>query len=157
MAGNGSLAEMPYLPTSPKGQTNSNSASSADSSTPPPHLVLYAEDNAANIALMEEIVEDYGQINLVCVSRGDHVVASAQQIKPHLILLDLHLPIMNGDVILRELRALPDVASIPVVVVSANAMPSEVKRLLGESANSYLTKPFDISQLLDLFDQYLKR
>jgi hypothetical protein len=69
-----------------------------------------------------------------------------------LILLDLHLPDISGHEILDYLKSDPRTAGIPVVVVSADATPGQIDRLLAAGANSYLTKPLDIASILALFD-----
>ena len=71
---------------------------------------------------------------------------------PDLVLLDLHLPDMPGQEVLRRLRADPKTASIPVVVLSADARPSLITQLLDQGARAFLTKPLDVKELLALLD-----
>ncbi|HEY2958143.1 MAG TPA: response regulator, partial [Actinomycetota bacterium] len=71
---------------------------------------------------------------------------------PDLVLLDLHLPDMPGQEVLRRLRANPATAQIPVVVLSADARPSLIRELREQGARAFLTKPLDVRQLLDLLD-----
>ena len=68
------------------------------------------------------------------------------------MLLDLHLPDMGGEAVLQRLRDDPTTASIPVVIVSADATPGQVQRLLSAGAAAYLTKPIDVHELLRLLD-----
>ncbi|HEX9365437.1 MAG TPA: response regulator, partial [Vicinamibacterales bacterium] len=75
--------------------------------------------------------------------------------RPDLILLDLHLPDMPGEEVLRRLWSNPETRSLPVAVLSADATPSQRQRLLASGAVAYLTKPIDIAQLLELIDQRL--
>lgn len=77
------------------------------------------------------------------------------QHRPHLMLLDLHLPDMGGDQVLQRLRDDPATARIPVVIVSADATPSQRQRLLDLGAAAYLTKPVDIGKLMRLLDDVL--
>jgi CheY-like chemotaxis protein len=71
---------------------------------------------------------------------------------PDLILLDLHLPDMPGQEVLRRLRAEPRTAEVPVVILSADARPALVDQLLGEGVRAFLTKPLDVKELLELLD-----
>jgi CheY-like chemotaxis protein len=73
-----------------------------------------------------------------------------------LIFLDLHLPDLSGDVVLQRLRAHPDTKNIPVVMVSADATPGQIQRLIELGARDYVTKPFDIPMLLAGVDEYTK-
>ena len=68
---------------------------------------------------------------------------------PDLLLLDLHLPDMPGEEVLRRLRTTPKTAEVPVVVLSADARPSLIQRLLDQAARAFLTKPLDVKELLD--------
>lgn len=75
--------------------------------------------------------------------------------RPGLILLDLHLPDVPGDEVLARLRLHPETREIPVVILSADATPGRIERLLAQGARAYLTKPFEIAELLALFDTTL--
>jgi CheY-like chemotaxis protein len=76
---------------------------------------------------------------------------------PDLILLDLHLPDMAGDETLRHLRKDPATKRIPVVIISADATPSQIRRLRAAGANEYLTKPLDVKRFLEVVDAMLAR
>ncbi|MBI5087438.1 MAG: response regulator [Actinobacteria bacterium] len=117
--------------------------------------VLYIEDNLANITLVQRILADRGDIELVPAMQGRLGVDLAHQRRPDLILLDLHLPDIQGDEVLRQLRDDPATASIPVVVVSADATAGQVQRLQSAGAVAYLTKPFNVRELLQTIDEYL--
>ena len=114
------------------------------------HTVLYIEDNVSNVRLVERIVEQRGDIEVVPAMQGRLGLALAREHLPALILLDLHLPDINGDEVLRELRADPVTANIPVVVVSADATARHVDRLLAAGATAYLTKPLEVSEFRDV-------
>ena len=77
----------------------------------------------------------------------------AREHDPDLVLLDLHLPDMPGEEVLRRLRGDELTAGIPVMVLSADARPSLTKRLLASGARAFLTKPLDVAELLALLDQ----
>jgi CheY-like chemotaxis protein len=72
-----------------------------------------------------------------------------------LILLDVHLPDINGFDVLERLRADPATANIPIVILSADATPGQVRKFRDAGANEYLTKPLDLKLLLTLIDNYL--
>ena len=79
----------------------------------------------------------------------------AREHNPDLILLDVHLPDMTGAQVLRKLRADPATSSIPVVVISADATPKQMDRLLAQGASKYLTKPLDVKQFLKVLQEML--
>src|SRR2546430_15619751 len=80
----------------------------------------------------------------------------AQQHRMDLILLNLHLPDISGEQVLRELQGDPGLRQTPVVVLSADATPGQVQRLLAAGVRAYLTKPLDVRQLLALLDEVLR-
>ena len=112
--------------------------------------VLYIEDNVANVRLVERIVADRHDLQLITAMQGRLGLELAVEHKPALVLLDLHLPDIGGDEVLRRLRDDPATSAIPVVVVSADATPGQIQRLLAEGARSYLTKPLDVRELREL-------
>jgi CheY-like chemotaxis protein len=117
--------------------------------------ILYIEDNPANFALVERILEDRPSLKVLQAARGETGLALAQSHNPKLILLDLNLPDAHGSDVLRRLQENPATTRIPVVVISADATPSQIERLLSAGARNYLTKPFDISPFLALVDEAL--
>jgi signal transduction histidine kinase/ActR/RegA family two-component response regulator len=112
------------------------------------HLVLYIEDNLANVTLAERVFAERGDIELMPVMQGRLGVDLARQHRPALILVDLHLPDIPGDEVLQQLRADPVTQPIPVIVVSADASPGRVERLRAAGATAYVTKPFDVRELI---------
>ena len=116
-------------------------------------VVLYIEDNPANLALMHRVVALRPEVELMAAEQGDLGLDVARAQLPDLILLDLHLPDMPGLEVLHRLRRSPETADIPVVVVSADATPEHIEELLASGAQSYITKPFDIAAILRLFDE----
>lgn len=124
-------------------------------STPPAHTLLYIEDDPANAALMGCIMALRPAITLLEAAAGTSGVALAQERHPDLVLLDFHLPDMNGDQVLQRLRGDPRTADIPVVVLSGDATPGQIDRLLALGARRYVTKPFNVLALLDSVDALL--
>jgi CheY-like chemotaxis protein len=91
-------------------------------------------------------------VELVAAMQGRLGVDLAREHRPALILLDLHLPDLSGDEVLRQLRDDPATRGIPVAILSADATPGQVRRLLAEGAHSYLTKPLDVAELRQLVE-----
>jgi CheY-like chemotaxis protein len=87
--------------------------------------------------------------------QGGMGIELAQQLKPALILLDVHLPDIHGFDVLHRLRDDPRTKDIPVVVLSADATDWQTARFLQAGANDYLTKPIDLRRLLEMLDEYL--
>jgi PAS domain S-box-containing protein len=117
--------------------------------------ILYIEDALENLQLMQLILDGRPGVRLISAMHGRLGLELAVQHKPDLILLDLHLPDMGGQHILEELKARPATWGIPVVILSAESPTGEVDRLLKAGALAYLTKPFDIDELLAIFDDTL--
>ncbi len=116
--------------------------------------VLYIEDNLSNAQLVERVVQRRPHVELELAMQGRLGAELARDLRPRLILLDLHLPDATGEDVLRELKGHPATAAIPVVVMSADATPGRVQRLLDAGAARYLTKPIDVPRLLDLLDDF---
>lgn len=123
---------------------------------PPPEgdglTVLHIEDNVTNVALVERVAALRPGTTLLTALQGSIGLDLARQHRPDLILLDLHLPDIEGREVLRRLRADPATASIPVVVVTADATAGQRTRLLREGARGYLTKPIDVRELLEALE-----
>ena len=118
--------------------------------------VLYIEDNIANFRLVEVALSRRPHIQLITAMQGELGIELALRHQPDLILLDLHLPVLMGDKVLARLKAQAETQHIPVVVISADASPSKVTKLLAAGAHSYLTKPFNIKELLRTADSLLE-
>jgi signal transduction histidine kinase/ActR/RegA family two-component response regulator len=117
--------------------------------------VLYIEDNVANVKLIERVFAPRTNINVAAAIQGRLGLDLARRDPPALILLDLHLPDINGAEVLAALRADPATATLPVIVLSADATQRQIDRLLTDGANAYLTKPIDIAEFLRVIDEFL--
>jgi len=111
-------------------------------------LVLYIEDNLSNLRLVEMIFMRVPGLDLVTAQSGAQGLALASAKKPDVILLDLHLPDMDGEQVLAQLKAQVETRDIPVVVLSADALPKQTARLTAQGIDAYLTKPIDRCELL---------
>jgi PAS domain S-box-containing protein len=117
--------------------------------------VLYIEDNSSNVRLMERVLGRRPGVTLVHAGQGQTGVALATDCKPDIIFLDMHLPDVPGEEVLRLLWNDPELRRVPVVVLSADATPGQVRRVLASGASAYLTKPLDLQKVLDTLDGIL--
>lgn len=118
-------------------------------------LILLVEDNEANIATLIDYlqIQDYQ----VCIARnGREAVEVAKERKPDLILMDIQMPEMDGIEATRSLQADPATEAIPIVALTALAMPGDRERCLAAGAKDYLTKPVSLKKLQEVISQYLK-
>ncbi|MGI9087827.1 MAG: PAS domain S-box protein [Chthoniobacterales bacterium] len=119
----------------------------------PQRRILYIEDNLSNLSLIEQMLADQPQIALITAMQGQLGLDLARQHCPDLILLDLHLPDIPGWDVLARLRKDPATGKTPVVVISADATPRQVERLMNAGANYYLTKPLDMEEFYRVIDE----
>jgi len=117
--------------------------------------VLYIEDNLPNLRLVERILSRHPGVELMSAMNGTLGLDLARQHYPDLVLLDLHLPGLSGDDILRSLQGDAATADIPIVVISADATPGHIERVLAGGARHYLTKPLDVRQFVAVLDDVL--
>ena len=120
-------------------------------------IVLHIEDNLSNLKLVERILDRRPQLELREATSGAEGLALAAELQPSLILLDLRLPDVTGDGVLRGLRENESTRAIPVVVISAEARPAESDRLIAAGAEHFLVKPIDVASFLDIVDRMLAR
>ncbi len=120
-------------------------------------MLLYIEDNAANVSLLQRILARRPQMQMIHKANGADGIEAARTVNPDVIFLDMHLPDMHGEEVLRELSADPRTRHVPVYVLSADAMPSNVKRVLAGGAVAYLTKPLDVVRVLTVIDEAMDR
>jgi CheY-like chemotaxis protein/anti-sigma regulatory factor (Ser/Thr protein kinase) len=118
----------------------------------PVRTVLYVEDNPANLNLVREIIALRGDLKLLAATDGNLGVELARQHQPEVILMDINLPGISGIEALRLLRNDFRTNRIPVIALTANAMPRDVMNSKAVGFFRYLTKPIDIDELLDALD-----
>lgn len=117
--------------------------------------LLYIEDNLANVRLMERVLSHRPNVRLITALQGQVGLDLAFKHQPDLIFLDLHLPDIRGDEVLQQLLGHPATQSTPVVMISADATPGQIDRLTSAGAHGFVTKPFDVKNLLSLLDATL--
>lgn len=137
------------------------SAEAANAQPPLPQgrraCVLYVEDNPANLKLVEQIVARHAGVELLMAPTGSLGLDLARSHQPDLVLLDIHLPDMDGFQVLARLRADEATRHIPAVAVTAQAMPADVRRVHAAGFDDYLAKPLELRRFDELLAQMLLR
>ncbi len=117
--------------------------------------VLYVEDNPTNVRLLQQIFDRYPQLELEVAEEAFLGIYKARSLNPDLVILDINLPGMDGYEVLSVLKNDPSIAAVPVIGLSANAMPYDVERGRKAGFFDYLTKPVDIHRLIDVLNKLL--
>ena len=115
-----------------------------------PQTILYIEDNQSNLALVESLLARHQNVKVFAAVRGGVGLEMADRYHPELILLDLHLPDIPGEEVLRQLRLNPATNHIPVVVISADAIPERAEALMAAGVYGYMKKPLEIEPFLQM-------
>jgi CheY-like chemotaxis protein len=114
--------------------------------------LLYVEDSPANLTLVEQLIARRSDIRLLTAVNGTLGIELAQASRPEVILMDINLPGISGIEALKILREDPATAHTPIVALSANAMPRDIKNGLEAGFFDYLTKPIKINEFMDALD-----
>jgi CheY-like chemotaxis protein len=135
-------------------------AEAGDAAAPPAALpdgtplrtVLYVEDNPANLELVGQLIARRSDLRLLSATDGASGVEYARAWLPDVILMDINLPGLSGTAAMRLLRADPATAHIPIIALSANAVPRDIERALEAGFFNYITKPVVVSQFMGALD-----
>jgi len=122
----------------------------------PLHTLLYIEDNPANLMLVEDIISRRSDIRLLSARDADIGIEMARDFLPDVILMDINLPGISGIKALKILAEDQKTRNIPVIALSANAMPYDIKRGLEAGFFHYLTKPLKVNEFMYTLDTVLK-
>jgi CheY-like chemotaxis protein len=117
--------------------------------------LLCVEDNPANLLLVQRLLERRTDIRMLSAVDGQHGVEMARAHQPDVILMDINLPGISGITALRTLAEDPMTAHIPVVALSANAMPHDIEKGLQAGFFRYMTKPIKLNEFMDTLDAAL--
>lgn len=117
--------------------------------------ILYIEDDLTISRLIERILDRRPGVKMIVAMQGGLGLDLAREHQPGVILLDLDLPDMRGEEVLRRLKADPLTREIPVLVISVGANAEEISELLASGAHGYLTKPLELPKFLDAIDEVL--
>ncbi|MEQ6342461.1 MAG: PAS domain S-box protein [Gammaproteobacteria bacterium] len=118
--------------------------------------LLYVEDNRANMQLVEQLIARRPDMRLLSAGDGTRGIALARTYQPEVILMDINLPGISGIQALKILREDPVTAHIPVLAISANAMPRDIQKGLEAGFFRYLTKPIKVNEFMEALDEALK-
>jgi PAS domain S-box-containing protein len=121
----------------------------------PTHTLLCVEDNPANLLLVEKLLERRPDISLLVAKDGIRGIEMARTARPDVILMDINLPGISGLIALGILADNPETAGIPVIALSANAMPDDIEKGLAAGFFRYLTKPIKVDKFMDTLDSAL--
>ena len=118
----------------------------------PRHTLLYVEDNPANLELVEQLIARRTDLHLLTAADGSLGVEYARTYLPQVILMDINLPGISGIEAMRLLREDPVTAHIPIIALSANAIPRDIEKGLEAGFFNYITKPIKVTQFMDALD-----
>ena len=119
--------------------------------------LLYVEDNPANLMLVEQIIEGHPHVRMLSARDATLGIALARAHLPHVILMDINLPGISGVQALKILCDDPATAHIPVLAISANAMPRDIEKGLAAGFFRYLTKPIKVNEFMNALESALIR
>ncbi|MBF0368057.1 MAG: response regulator [Magnetococcales bacterium] len=119
------------------------------------HLLL-VDDNPLNREMLQTVLERVG-LQVTCAENGALGVARARELVPDMILMDFHMPVMDGLTATGKIRSDPQLARIPIIGVSADALVGRKEECLAGGMNEFLTKPVDLEALLPILARYLAR
>jgi CheY-like chemotaxis protein len=116
--------------------------------------ILVVEDNPDNMYVLDHLLTRKGYIVRQAV-RGEDALDQIVQHKPALVLMDMQMPGIDGYTVVRELRRQPELATLPVIAVTANSMPGDREQTLAAGCTDYVAKPISPRDLLQLVEYYL--
>ena len=122
----------------------------------PLRTLLYVEDNPANLELVEQLIARRPDLRLLGAADGNLGIEFARAYQPEVILMDINLPGISGIAAMKILRADPSTAHIPIIALSANAVPRDIAQGLEAGFFNYLTKPIKVNQFMEALDLALE-
>ncbi len=120
----------------------------------PSAQILIIEDNELNLKLLNDLLEYHGY-EVLCAENGVAAIDLARRHRPDLILLDIRLPDIPGTEVVRQLKADTATSAIPVIAVTAFAMPGDRTKTLEAGCDDYISKPYNVRDLLELVERYI--
>ena len=119
--------------------------------------VLYIEDDPMSLKLVERLLEQRPEVELIMALEGKQGLTLARECRPDLVLLDLHLQDMEGEDVLRAIRAEPELRRTPVIVITAEPYPRLPERMRAAGAQAYLRKPLNFDEFFAAIDAALRQ
>ncbi|WP_027417292.1 response regulator [Aneurinibacillus terranovensis] len=118
--------------------------------------ILLVEDNSSNRELFVEIIRLNKKYEVHVADSGLKALEMLETFHPDLILMDIHMPEMDGLAVTRTIKSTPELSSIPVVALSALAMKSDIESAIEAGCSGYITKPVRIKSFMDELEMYTK-
>jgi two-component system cell cycle response regulator DivK len=117
--------------------------------------ILVADDRPASLELIRAVLDDLGY-KVLEAQNGADAVRQARESNPDLVLLDLHMPVLDGFGALAELRADAAMQDVPIVALTASGMAGDRERALAAGFSDYLSKPISLARLRSEVERYLR-
>ena len=149
-----SLTEAPQFPVLENGPAALVQSPAPDGA--PLRTLLYVEDNPANLELVELLIARRTDLRLLSAADGNLGIEFARAYMPEVILMDINLPGISGISAMKILRADPATAHIPIIALSANAVPRDIEKALEAGFFNYLTKPIKVNEFMEALDVALE-
>ncbi|ERI09954.1 response regulator [Aneurinibacillus aneurinilyticus] len=121
------------------------------------YRILLVEDNPSNRELFIEILQLKSEYEIFVAESGLKALEMLETFRPDLILMDIHMPGMDGLAVTRTIKSIPELTKIPIVALSALAMKSDIKSALEAGCIGYITKPVRIRDFLQKIENYIGR
>lgn len=118
--------------------------------------ILVVDDEPALLRLMQFVLDRQGY-TIRTAMNGDEALTVAKEFLPDLIVLDIMMPRRDGYAVTQEIRADPDLARTPIIMLSAKAQEADIERGMAVGVDTYVTKPFDPEALAETVASYLRR
>lgn len=119
-----------------------------------PHSILVVEDNDMNMQLVEYLLEEAGY-GILKASSGEEALRLAASGSPSLVLMDIHLPGVDGLSVAREMKETEGMAEVPILALTAHAMRGDRDRFLEAGCDGYISKPIDVKTFIPSIRRYL--
>jgi len=148
--------ELPLSDKPLNGNKNIESAGIESQEVNDRKTILYIEDNPANLKLVQLILKKYENLNLMAAPNAQLGIEMAKVQKPHLILLDIHLPGMDGFTAFKRLKTIEETSQTPVVAVTSDAMEADKAKALEMGFLHHISKPLDVPEFLKIIHQTLE-
>ncbi len=117
-------------------------------------IVLHVEDNPDNRLLVRRLLQAYGY----AVIEAENAATARKQLtahQPHLILMDINMPDMDGYTLTNEFKAMPHLKDVPIVAITANVMKGDRERTLSAGCDGYIEKPIDVDRFIEQVEAFI--